>query len=58
MRGEEEAFRRFIAHRHLDGEKAEGSTKLEELKVGKRTECDQLDVMESKLVNNHKTCGA
>merc|ERR1719408_877606 len=39
-----------------DGEKAEKSTKLEELKEGKRTKSDQLDVLESKIDNLHKTC--
>merc|ERR1719321_2342443 len=39
-----------------DGEKAEKAGKLEEAKEGKRTKSDQLEVMESKTDNLHKTC--
>merc|ERR1719181_1560349 len=39
-----------------EGEKAEKATKLEEAKEGKRTKNDQLEVMESKIDNLHKTC--
>merc|ERR550537_1888001 len=39
-----------------EGEKAEKTTKLEEDKELKRTKGDQLDVMETKLDNLHKTC--
>merc|ERR1740138_1912080 len=39
-----------------DGEKAEKTTKLEENKELKRTKADQLDVMEAKQDNLHKTC--
>jgi hypothetical protein len=39
-----------------DGEKAEKTTKLEENKELKRTKASQLDVMEAKQDNLHKTC--
>jgi len=39
-----------------EGEKAELTTKLEENKELKRTKADQLDVMEAKQDNLHKTC--
>merc|ERR1719160_213414 len=39
-----------------DGEKAEKSTKLEDLKEGKRTKSDQLDTLETKISDLHKTC--
>merc|ERR1719248_428945 len=39
-----------------EGEKADKSTKLEELKESKRTKSGQLDVLESKVDNLHKTC--
>merc|ERR1719443_2078535 len=39
-----------------EGEKAEKTTKLEEDKELKRTKGDQLDVMETKPDNLHKTC--
>merc|ERR1719159_1369723 len=39
-----------------EGEKAEKTTKLEENKELKRTKADQLDVMEAKQDNLHKTC--
>merc|ERR1719478_467469 len=39
-----------------EGEKAEKTTKLEETKEAKRTKSDQLDVMEAKQDNLHKTC--
>jgi len=39
-----------------EGEKAEKATKLEETKEAKRTQGGQLDVLESKIDNLHKTC--
>merc|ERR1719267_361968 len=39
-----------------EGEKAEKSGKLEEDKELKRTKANQLDVMEAKIANLHKTC--
>merc|ERR1719443_1646600 len=39
-----------------EGEKAEKTMKLEEAKELKRTKSDQLDVVETKLENLHKTC--
>merc|ERR1719158_754232 len=39
-----------------EGEKAEKATQLEDTKEAKRTKSDQLDVMESKIENLHKTC--
>merc|ERR1719515_544763 len=39
-----------------EGEKAEKATKLEELKESKRTKNGELDVLESKIDNLHKTC--
>merc|ERR1719482_316280 len=39
-----------------EGEKAEKTTKLEDLKESKRTKSGALDVMESKIENLHKTC--
>jgi len=39
-----------------EGEKAEKTTKLEELKEGKRTKKGQLEVLEDKIDNLHKTC--
>merc|ERR1719379_2771195 len=38
------------------GEKAEATTKMEEAKESKRTKKDQLEVMEDKIDNLHKTC--
>merc|ERR1719281_530916 len=39
-----------------EGEKAEQTTKLEELKETKRTKKGQLEVLEDKIDNLHKTC--
>merc|ERR1719515_75183 len=39
-----------------EGEKAEQTTKLEELKESKRTKKGQLEVLEDKIDNLHKTC--
>merc|ERR1719238_465573 len=39
-----------------EGEKAEDATKLEELKETKRTKKGQLEVLEDKIDNLHKTC--
>jgi len=39
-----------------EGEKAEKTTKLEELKESKRTKKGQLEVLEDKIDNLHKTC--
>merc|ERR1719313_3012886 len=39
-----------------EGEKAEKTTHLEELKEGKRTKKGQLEVLEDKIDNLHKTC--
>merc|ERR1719375_1840331 len=39
-----------------EGEKAEQTTKLEELKESKRTKKGELEVAESKIDNLHKTC--
>merc|ERR1719183_1699744 len=39
-----------------EGEKAEETTKLEHLKEGKRTKAGQLEVLEDKIDNLHKTC--
>merc|ERR1719380_331646 len=39
-----------------EGEKAEETTKLEELKESKRTKKGQLEVLEDKIDNLHKTC--
>jgi len=39
-----------------EGERAEGTTQLEDTKEAKRTKSDQLDVMEAKIENLHKTC--
>jgi CRISPR/Cas system CSM-associated protein Csm2 small subunit len=39
-----------------EGEKAEKSTKLEDLKESKRTKSGELDILESKIDNLHKTC--
>merc|ERR1719213_983318 len=39
-----------------EGEKAEKATKLEELKESKRTKNGELDILESKIDNLHKTC--
>merc|ERR1719272_125660 len=39
-----------------EGEKAETTTKLEELKESKRTKKGQLEVLEDKIDNLHKTC--
>jgi len=39
-----------------EGEKAEKTTKLEELKETKRTKKGQLEVLEDKIDNLHKTC--
>merc|ERR1719263_1009556 len=39
-----------------EGEKAEKTTKLEDLKESKRTKNGALDVLESKIENLHKTC--
>merc|ERR1719313_2166163 len=36
--------------------KSEATSKLEELKESKRTKKDQLDVLEDKIDNLHKTC--
>merc|ERR1740138_943298 len=39
-----------------EGEKAEKTTQLEELKESKRTKKGQLEVLEDKIDNLHKTC--
>merc|ERR1719161_946714 len=39
-----------------EGEKAEQTSKLEDLKEARRTKKDQLEVMEDKIDNLHKTC--
>merc|ERR1719440_323930 len=39
-----------------EGEKAEATTKLEELKEAKRTKSGALEVLEDKIDNLHKTC--
>merc|ERR1719456_2025340 len=39
-----------------EGEKAEKATALEDTKEAKRTKSDQLDVMETKIADLHKTC--
>merc|ERR1719379_1591991 len=39
-----------------EGEKAEKTTKLEEMKASKRTKKGQLEVLEDKIDNLHKTC--
>merc|ERR1719331_2840458 len=39
-----------------EGEKAEKTTALEDTKEAKRTKSDQLDVMETKISDLHKTC--
>merc|ERR1719183_875999 len=39
-----------------EGEKAEKATALEDTKEAKRTKSDQLDVMETKISDLHKTC--
>merc|ERR1719473_1377978 len=39
-----------------ESEKAEKTTKLEETKEAKRTKNEQLEVMEDKISNLHKTC--
>merc|ERR1711924_219940 len=39
-----------------EGEKAEQTTKLEEQKESKRTKKGQLEVLEDKIDNLHKTC--
>merc|ERR1719241_6030 len=39
-----------------EGEKAEKATKLEELKESKRTKSGELDILEEKIDNLHKTC--
>merc|ERR1719375_2194450 len=39
-----------------EGEKAERTTKLEELKESKRTKKGQLEILEAKIDNLHKTC--
>merc|ERR1719488_238619 len=39
-----------------DGEKAEMSTTLEDTKTSKRTKSGQLDVLETKIADLHKTC--
>merc|ERR1719504_1506 len=39
-----------------EGEKAEKTTKLEDLKEAKRTKSGALDVLEDKIANLHKTC--
>merc|ERR1719182_1347956 len=39
-----------------ESEKAEETTKLEDLKEGKRTKAGQLEVLEDKIDNLHKTC--
>merc|ERR1719454_2205929 len=43
-------------HVTKEGEKAEQTTKLEDLKEGKRTKAGQLEVLEDKIDNLHKTC--
>merc|ERR1719326_2209023 len=44
------------AQKDYEGEKAEKSTKLEELKESKRTKSGALDVLETKIADLHKTC--
>merc|ERR1719218_193097 len=39
-----------------EGEKAEKATQLQDLKESKRTKNGQLDVLEDKIANLHKTC--
>merc|ERR1719506_1292985 len=39
-----------------EGEKAEKTTNLEELKESKRTKSGALDVLETKITDLHKTC--
>merc|ERR1719378_1553473 len=39
-----------------EGEKAEKATQLQDLKESKRTKNGQLDVLEDKIDNLHKTC--
>merc|ERR1719327_1352638 len=39
-----------------EGEKAEKTTKLEDLKESKRTKSGELEILESKIDNLHKTC--
>merc|ERR1719235_2022228 len=39
-----------------EGEKAEKATKLEDLKESKRTKSGELEILESKIDNLHKTC--
>merc|ERR1719380_137321 len=39
-----------------EGEKAEKATKLEDLKESKRTKSGELDILEEKIDNLHKTC--
>merc|ERR1719191_1259295 len=39
-----------------EGEKAEKATKLEDLKESKRTKSGELDILEDKIDNLHKTC--
>merc|ERR1719321_2317889 len=39
-----------------EGEKAEKTTQLADLKESKRTKSGQLDVLEDKIANLHKTC--
>merc|ERR1719443_2834301 len=39
-----------------EGEKAEKTTKPEEMKESKRTKSGELDILESKIDNLHKTC--
>merc|ERR1719181_2260341 len=39
-----------------EGEKAEKTTLLEDTKTSKRTKSDQMEVMEAKIENLHKTC--
>merc|ERR1719486_64337 len=50
---------RFVAASFMvtkEGEKAEKTTRLEELKESKRTKKGQLEVLEDKIDNLHKTC--
>merc|ERR1719392_268943 len=39
-----------------EGEKADLTTELQDLKESKRTKTGQLDVLEDKIANLHKTC--
>merc|ERR1719326_1277257 len=55
-RDEEESQKDYEEEMTKEGEKAEKTTKLEEDKELKRTKGDQLDVLETKLDNLHKTC--